>query len=81
MVIALRHHSINHGRFQVPQVNEEAIQIFEEIYEACIMRIVDVQIMAKTPIDKYVRQISKAQKTTEGKFFSFSTRFNWWLSL
>src|SRR5439155_6571568 len=31
MLIASRHHSINHGRFQVAQVNEQAIQIFEEI--------------------------------------------------
>src|SRR5438552_14350022 len=70
MLIASRHHSINHRRFQVAQVDEQAIQIFEEIYEACVVRIVDVQIMAKTPVDKYVRQVSKTQKTTEGKFFN-----------
>src|SRR5438046_10724844 len=28
------------------------------------------RLWAKTPVDKYVRQISKTQKTTEGKFFN-----------
>jgi len=55
VLFASRHCSINHGRFQVAQVNEQAVQAFQEIYEACIVRIVDIQIMAKTTLNEYVR--------------------------
>src|SRR4029077_4196596 len=70
MLFASRHCSINHGRFQVAQVYEQAIQVLEEIYESRIMRIVDIQIMSETTLNKYVRQIPKTQKTAEGKFFN-----------
>ena len=76
MLLASCHCSINHGRFQVAQVYKQAIQVLEEIYESCIMRIVDLQIMAEATLNKYVREIPKPRKPRKVNFSTSKRRMS-----